>query len=146
MLSVSGNSSHLLAVLAHGIKLDCEDALTNWVESRAQVRSRLSQRGSRQRRTGGRASRVRHNLADQDRPLQDERGWVPANEHERKSNTVALNRDDEDDYEDITDDENVGRSNQNRHTGNSSRRTFEGDNLAGSSRGRRETEGLANEE
>ncbi|TGZ84157.1 putative cell wall integrity signaling protein Lsp1 [Ascodesmis nigricans] len=82
---------------------DCEDALTNWVESRAAVRSRLSVRGSRPRRTGGRASRARQpvNLSDQDRPMHDE-GWVPADEHERQG--VTLNRGD-DEYEDVTDDE-----------------------------------------
>lgn len=136
---------------------DCEDALTNWVESRAQIRSRLSQRGARTRRTGGRASRVRHNLADQDRPLQDQRGsWVPADEHERKTtrNTVALNHNDDDEYEDISDDEASGRSqhqNQQVRDGNSdnSRRTLE-DDRSGSqpagTRGRREAETLANED
>lgn len=95
---------------------DCEDSLTNWVESKAQIRPRLSVRGSRPRRTHGRASRVRQpvNLSDQDRPMHDQ-GWVPADEHERTrgTNDVTLNRHhDDDEYEDITDDEGVGQ----RHT------------------------------
>lgn len=74
--------------------------MTNWVESKAQVRPRLSVRGARPRRTGGRASRSRQgvSLADQDRPMSNEEGWVPADEHERT-------RGHDDEYEDITDDE-----------------------------------------
>jgi hypothetical protein len=112
-------------LILRSIIQDCEDALTNWVESKAQVRPRLSQRGARPRRTGGRASRVRQpiNLAGQDRPLHDDQSWVPADEHERTANNnVALNQE-EDEYEDLTDDEAVVPP---RHTGSrSSRRSAE---------------------
>ncbi|KAI5805034.1 Eisosome component PIL1-domain-containing protein [Geopyxis carbonaria] len=97
---------------------DCEDSLTNWVESKAQIRPRLSVRGTRPRRTHGRASRVRQpvNLSDQDRPMHDQ-GWVPADEHERTrgSNDITLNRHpDDDEYEDISDDEGVGQGRPSR--------------------------------
>ncbi|KAH0610232.1 uncharacterized protein H6S33_011759 [Morchella sextelata] len=89
-----------------GIIQDCEDALTNWVEAKAAVRSRLSQRGSRPRRTHGRGTRAGAgegvSLADQDRPMQRGSGeWVPADEHHHRNH-----RENDDDYEDITDDEN----------------------------------------
>lgn len=85
---------------------DCEDALTNWVEAKAAVRSRLSIRGSRQRRTHGRGTRVGNgegiSLADQDRPLLRGSGeWVPADEHGRH----RARREEDDEYEDITDGE-----------------------------------------
>lgn len=86
--------------IVYSIIQDCEDALTNWTESKAAVRSRLSVRGSRPHRTGGRASRSRRpvSLTDQDRPMSADEGWVPADEHER-------NRGNDDEYEDIVDDE-----------------------------------------
>lgn len=89
-----------------GIIQDCEDALTNWVEAKAAVRSRLSQRGSRPRRTHGRGTRAGAgegvSLADQDRPMQRGSGeWVPADEHHHRNH-----RENDDDYEDIADDEN----------------------------------------
>jgi len=137
----------LSALLTIGsIIQDCEDSLTNWVESRAMIRPRLSQRGVRPRRTGGRASRVRQpiNLSDQDRPLHDDDGWVPADEHERKMtgrSSIILNRDDDDDYEDITDDE--------RHVPRT-RRSLDDErhykNGAADSRGRRETDNLVADE
>lgn len=95
-----------LTNLLYSIIQDCEDALTNWVEAKAAVRSRLSQRGSRPHRTHGRVTRAGAgegvSLADQDRPMQ--RGsseWVPADEHHHRNH-----RENDDDYEDITDDEN----------------------------------------
>ncbi|PWW78517.1 hypothetical protein C7212DRAFT_278057 [Tuber magnatum] len=101
-----------------GIIQDCEDALTNWVESKAAVKSRLSVRGSRQRRTHGRGTRSGNfgepvTLTDQDRPMRSSGVWVPADEHERHRThgAPALDRaDDDDQYEDITDDE-VDRGN-----------------------------------
>jgi hypothetical protein len=79
------------------------------------VRSRLSQRGAPPRRTGGRASRVRKPINLEDRPLSDDDGWVPADEHERKTtthdNTAMAHPDDE--YEDITDDERHHTQNRN---------------------------------
>lgn len=84
------------------------------MESRAAVRSRLSVRGSRPRRTGGRASRTRQpvNLSDQDRPMDDD-GWVVADEHERQR--ITLNRAaDDDEYEDVTDDEHHGHVQSHR--------------------------------
>lgn len=92
--------------LPYSIIQDCEDALTNWVEAKAAVRSRLSQRGSRPRRTHGRGTRAGAgegvSLADQDRPMQRGSGeWVPADEHHHRNH-----RENDDDYEDIADDEN----------------------------------------
>lgn len=59
---------------------DCEDALTNWVTSRAAVRSNLSTRSrtlSQRRRTKTRADGV--DLAGPDH--QDRESWVPADQH-----------------------------------------------------------------
>ena len=84
------------------------------------------------------------NLSDQDRPLHDDVGWVPADEHERKSggraNNISLNRDGDDEYEDITDDES--------HARHHSRRSMDDDRMGSlkngtaETRGRREGEGL----
>ncbi|KAA8913759.1 Eisosome component PIL1-domain-containing protein, partial [Sphaerosporella brunnea] len=89
---------------------DCEDALTDWTESRSMVRPRLSKRGVRARRTGGRATRVRKPVGLEDRPVSDEEGWVPAETHERTNGHpgIALNQahhHHEDEYEDVTEDE-----------------------------------------
>lgn len=70
------------------------------------MRSRLSVRGSRQRRTHGRGTRVGNgegiSLADQDRPMPRGSGeWVPAEEHGRH----RARREEDDEYEDITDGE-----------------------------------------
>ena len=65
---------------------DCEEALTNWVSSKAGVKSRLS------RRAGTLSQRYRENVAKnhgegvdlsgQDQPMKGDRdSWVPANEH-----------------------------------------------------------------
>ena len=87
------------------------------------------------------------NLSDQDRPLHDD-GWVPADEHERKAgvrtNNVSLNRDGDDEYEDITDDET--------HARHLSRRSLDDDRMGSlkngtaGPRGRREGEGLVTED
>ena len=63
---------------------DCEDALTNWVESNAAVRSKLSVRArtlSQRRRNKNHEGGV--DLAQQDQPLKGDRdSWVNANQHE----------------------------------------------------------------
>lgn len=58
---------------------DCEDALTNWVEQNAAVKSKLSTRARTlsQRRTN-RAQGV--DLTDQDHQMERD-SWVPANQH-----------------------------------------------------------------
>lgn len=64
---------------------DCEDALTNWVQSKATVKSSLSTRARTlsQRRKNKIASNAEgHDLSGQDAPLEGERdGWVPASQH-----------------------------------------------------------------
>jgi hypothetical protein len=83
------------------------------------------------------------NLADQDRPLHDDHGWVSADEHERK--VTGRNRHDDDEYEDITDDE----THNHRHN---TRRSLEDDRTSSlkngnsETRGRRVDEGLVAEE
>ncbi|KAK7885709.1 lipid-binding protein [Exophiala xenobiotica] len=63
---------------------DCEDALTNWVSSRAQVASKLSTRSRNlsQRRKNAAKREGGVDLADQDKPMKDDRdSWVPAGQH-----------------------------------------------------------------
>jgi Eisosome component PIL1 len=65
---------------------DCEDSLTNWVTSRAAVRSNLSTRSrtlSRRRREDlSKTRREGIDLAEQDRPMKGDRdSWVPADQH-----------------------------------------------------------------
>jgi hypothetical protein len=64
---------------------DCEDALTNWVTSRAAVRSNLSTRSrtlSQRRRNNLSKTRAGGvDLAGQDRHLKDRDSWVPADQH-----------------------------------------------------------------
>lgn len=57
---------------------DCEDALTNWVESNAVVSSKLSQRArtlSQRRRNNIRQRSEGHDLSGQDVPLKDDSSW-----------------------------------------------------------------------
>jgi len=63
---------------------DCEDALTNWVSSRAQVASKLSTRARNlsQRRKNAAKREGGVDLAGQDQPMKDDRdSWVPAGQH-----------------------------------------------------------------
>ncbi|KAI9656252.1 MAG: Eisosome core component [Bathelium mastoideum] len=65
---------------------DCEDALTNWVEQNAAVKSNLSTRArtlSQRRHAGRRQPGEGVDLADQDQPLQNRESglWVPASQH-----------------------------------------------------------------
>merc|ERR1712225_117722 len=63
---------------------DCEDALTNWVSSRAQVASKLSTRARNlsQRRKNAAKREGGVDLAGQDQPMKDDRNsWVPAGQH-----------------------------------------------------------------
>lgn len=60
---------------------DCEDALTNWVEQNASVKSKLSTRA--RTLSQRRAARIRgdgHDLTDQDQSM-DRESWVPASQH-----------------------------------------------------------------
>lgn len=74
--------------------------------------------------------------------MQDHHGWIPADEHERKvGNNVSLSREDEDEYEDVSDDETAQHGTQ---------RTLEDDrSLKGSATGtrnRREQEALVGDD
>jgi hypothetical protein len=64
---------------------DCEDALTNWVTSRAAVRSNLSTRSrTLSQRRHQNLSKNRDegvDLASQDQPLRDRDSWLPADQH-----------------------------------------------------------------
>lgn len=63
---------------------DCEDALTNWVTSRAQVKPKLSTRSRNlsQRRKNSAKREGGVDLASQDQPMKDDRdSWVPAGQH-----------------------------------------------------------------
>lgn len=60
---------------------DCEDALTNWVEQNAAVKSKLSTRArtlSQRRANRNRAEGL--DLTDQDQQM-DRESWVPAGQH-----------------------------------------------------------------
>jgi hypothetical protein len=65
---------------------DCEDALTNWVDSKAAVKSSLSSRVrtlSQRRRNNIQRNAEGHDLSGQDAPLNDRESgmWVPASAH-----------------------------------------------------------------
>ncbi|KAL1986799.1 hypothetical protein VTN96DRAFT_5664 [Rasamsonia emersonii] len=64
---------------------DCEDALTNWVTSRAAVRSNLSTRSrtlsQRRRNNMGKAREDGVDLSGQDQPMNNRDSWVPADQH-----------------------------------------------------------------
>ena len=64
---------------------DCEDALTNWVQSNSVVKSKLSTRArtlSQRRKESANKSREGLDLAGQDQPMQGDRdSWVPAGKH-----------------------------------------------------------------
>jgi hypothetical protein len=65
---------------------DCEDALTNWVDSKAQVSAKLSTRArtlSQRRRNNIARNAEGHDLSGQDAPYKDRdsRLWVPASAH-----------------------------------------------------------------
>lgn len=63
---------------------DCEDALTNWVSSKAVVKSNLSTRSrtlSQRHRDNTSRTREGVDLSSQDQPLKDRDSWVPADQH-----------------------------------------------------------------
>jgi hypothetical protein len=63
---------------------DCEDSLTNWVSSTAQVRSNLSTRARNlsQRRKANSVKNEGVDLSGQDQPIKNDRdSWVPAGQH-----------------------------------------------------------------
>lgn len=69
--------------MPNSIIQDCEDALTNWVESNAAVSSKLSTRA--RTLSQRRANKIReggHDLSGQDQAMDRESGlWVPAEQH-----------------------------------------------------------------
>lgn len=91
---------------------DCEDALTNWVESKATVKASLSSRARTlsQRRKSKIANGQGHDLSQQDQAMPGERdSWVPASQHGEYEN-----EDEEDeDEEDVQHDESRGREGEN---------------------------------
>ena len=81
---------------------DCEDALTNWVDSKAAVKSSLSSRArtlSQRRRNNIRRNAEGHDLSGQDPPLHDRESgmWVPASAH--KANNEEYEDDGEEEEE-----------------------------------------------
>ena len=64
---------------------DCEDALSNWVTSKAVVKSGLSQRSrtlSQRHRNNVSKNREGVDLSTQDQPLAGDRdSWLPADQH-----------------------------------------------------------------
>ncbi|KAJ5439192.1 Sphingolipid long chain base-responsive protein PIL1 [Penicillium daleae] len=64
---------------------DCEDALSNWVTSKAVVKSNMSQRSrtlSQRHRTNVNKSREGVDLSGQDHPMTGDRdSWLPADQH-----------------------------------------------------------------
>lgn len=66
---------------------DCEDALTNWVDSKAAVNAKLSSRArnlSQRRRNNIARNAEGHDLSGQDGPYKDRESglWVPASAHQ----------------------------------------------------------------
>lgn len=64
---------------------DCEDALTNWVEQNAAVKSSLSTRSrTLSQRRAARNTDEGHDLAGQDQPLENRESglWIPASQHQ----------------------------------------------------------------
>jgi hypothetical protein len=81
---------------------DCEDALTNWVDSKAAVKSSLSSRArtlSLRRRNNILRNAEGHDLSGQDAPLHDRESgmWVPASAH--KANNEEYEDDGEEEEE-----------------------------------------------
>ncbi|KAK5943375.1 lipid-binding protein [Knufia obscura] len=77
---------------------DCEDALTNWVQSKATVKASLSTRARTlsQRRKNKMGNGEGHDLSQQDNAMPGERdSWVPASQHGEYENEDE----DEDDEE-----------------------------------------------
>ena len=64
---------------------DCEDALTNWVTSKAVVKSGLSTRSralsQRHRENTAKARAEGVDLSSQDQPMKDRDSWLPADQH-----------------------------------------------------------------
>ena len=76
---------------------DCEDALTNWVQSKSTVKSSLSTRArtlSQRRKNKIANGEEGHDLSNQDAPMGERDSWVPASQHGEYEND-----DDEDDEE-----------------------------------------------
>ena len=64
---------------------DCEDALSNWVSSKAVVKSNMSQRSrtlSQRHRDNASKNRDGVDLSSQDQPMTGDRdSWLPADQH-----------------------------------------------------------------
>ena len=94
---------------------DCEDALTNWVDSKAAVKSSLSSRArtlSQRRRNNIQRNAEGHDLSGQDAPLHDRESgmWVPASAH--KANNEEY--EDEGEEEEEADEEAEGVNGETR--------------------------------
>lgn len=86
---------------------DCEDALTNWVTSRAQVKPKLSTRSRNlsQRRKNSAKREGGVDLASQDQPMKDDRdSWVPAGQH----GEYEQEEDDEEEEEEAEEEHHAG--------------------------------------
>lgn len=87
---------------------DCEDALTNWVQSKSTVKASLSTRArtlSQRRKNKIANGGEGHDLSNQDAPM-GEQGWVPASQH------GEYEAEDDDEDEEISTHEKVTRGRQ----------------------------------
>ncbi|KAJ9633485.1 hypothetical protein, variant [Exophiala oligosperma] len=92
---------------------DCEDALTNWVTSRAQVKPKLSTRSRNlsQRRKNSAKREGGVDLASQDQPMKDDRdSWVPAGQH----GEYEQEEDDEEEEEEAEEEHHAGTNGQHQ--------------------------------
>ena len=83
---------------------DCEDALTNWVQSKSVVRSNLSMR-TRSLSQRRKEKREGVDLSNQDQPMErDHDGWVPASQH------GEYEAEEDEDEEEVANGDNRGRA------------------------------------
>ena len=93
---------------------DCEDALTNWVQGNAAVKSNLSTRArtlSQRRKNRNRGEGV--DLSNQDAPLDNRESgiWVPAGEHHGAAHEYDDGEEETDEEEEVGDETHLGHSN-----------------------------------
>jgi hypothetical protein len=100
---------------------DCEDALTNWIDSKAAVHANLSTRArtlSQRRRNNIARNAEGHDLSSQDAPLKD-REWVPAGVHHGGNEEYEEEEDEEEEAgraHSIHESENLNGENRGRAT------------------------------
>lgn len=88
---------------------DCEDALTNWVQSKATVKSSLSTRArtlSQRRKNKIANGGEGVDLSNQDTAMGEREGWIPASQH------GEYEAEDDDDDEEISTHDKVTRGRQ----------------------------------